>query len=392
MGMLGRLVSRFGYQIVRNRRPFSDACVSLQPGIQPKGNVLISFILEPFLLGEKEGISSAHTHDLVSSLIAKTFLDFGYAVDVIDYRNAGFLPKKRYTFFVSARTNLENIGKRLNEDCVKIVHLDTSHFLFNNYASYKRSLELQQRRRVTIPSRRIVEHNRAIEHADYATVMGNEFTVSTYRYANKPMFPLSGTTVELYPWNGEKDFERCKRRFLWFGATGFVHKGLDLVLEAFAQMPEYHLTVCGPVEDEKTFKEAYFTELFETANINTVGWVDVRSEQFGDIMHNCVALIYPSCAEGKSGAALTCMQAGLIPVLSCESGVDVHDFGVLLKNCSVEEIKRTVQKLAQWPADELSRLSKKTWEYARNNHTKDRFAEEYRQIINTIMADVGIVE
>ena len=29
-----------------------------------------------------------------------------------------------------------------------------------------------------------------------------------------------------------------------------IRKGLDLVLEAFARMPEYHLTVCGAVPPE----------------------------------------------------------------------------------------------------------------------------------------------
>jgi hypothetical protein len=46
-----------------------------------------------------------------------------------------------------------------------------------------------------------------------------------------------------------------------------VHKGLDLVLEAFADMPEYHLTVCGPIQKEQDFERAYYRELYQVPNI-----------------------------------------------------------------------------------------------------------------------------
>lgn len=386
MGVLGKLAGLLR-RSKRRKAAVNCSCASLVPERVPVGNVLLAYIIEPFLVKNTDDISSAHTHDQESFLMAKVFLDMGYAVDVIDYRHGGFIPKKNYDFFVSARTNLERIGRRLNEDCVKIVHLDTAHFLFNNYASYKRSLELQRRRGVTVPSKRVVENNLAIEYADYATLLGNQFTLGTYSYANKPVFPLSGTTVEVYPWDEEKNFERCRRHFLWFGATGFVHKGLDLVLEAFVQMPEYHLTVCGPVDEEKVFVRAYFKELYETENIHTVGWVDVRGERFRRVAGECLALVYPSCAEGMSGSALTCMQAGLIPVLSRESGVDVHDFGVLLQESSVDEIKRVVHALAESSPDELQRRATTTWEYARTHHTKETFSQEFSEVLKSIMND-----
>ena len=124
--------------------------------------------------------------------------------------------------------------------------------------------------------------NLAIERADCATILGNEFTISTFRYANKPIYRLPISAPVIYPWPEGKDFEACRRRFLWFGSNGFVHKGLDLVLEAFAAMPEYHLTVCGPIKEEmeKDFEKTFYRELYQTSNIRTEGWVDVVSPEF----------------------------------------------------------------------------------------------------------------
>jgi glycosyltransferase involved in cell wall biosynthesis len=178
-----------------------------------------------------------------------------------------------------------------------------------------------------------------------------------------------------------QDFEACRNRFLWLGSRGLVRKGLDLVLDAFAEMPEYRLTVCGPIEGEKDFQNAYYKELYQTSNIHTVGWVDTGSQEFIEVTNNCIGLIYPSCAEGQCGGVVTCLHTGLIPIISYESGVDVHDFGLILKNCSIEEIKDSIRKVSSLSAQELKLMARKAWEFARANHTRARFAEEYRKVI-----------
>src|SRR4029078_12427633 len=129
------------------------------------------------------------------------------------------------------------IAQQLPSSCVKIVHIDMAHWLFHMAAQQRRLLELQQRRRITFPLRRMGQAHWAIEHADYATILGNDFTIGTYSYANKPIFSLPISSPVVYEWPESKDFEACRRRFLWFGSDGFIRKGLDLVLEAFAGMP-----------------------------------------------------------------------------------------------------------------------------------------------------------
>ena len=45
----------------------------------------------------------------------------------------------------------------------------------------------------------------------------------------------------MHPSPEGKDFEVCRPHFMWLGSRGFVHKGLDVVLEAFSEMPELAL-------------------------------------------------------------------------------------------------------------------------------------------------------
>lgn len=361
--------------------------VSLQPRQKTRGAVLLSFIIDPFLRKAGEPISHDHTHDWESYQMAQTFLGKGFSVDVISFQNYQFHPKKNYDFFISARTNLEQIASRLNRDCVKVAHLDTAHWLFNNHAAYMRLLELQQRRGVALTNAKMVEPNKAIEQADLATILGNRFTEETYRYAQKKIYRIPISAPTLYSWDDKKDFEQCRNNYLWFGSSGFVHKGLDRVLEAFAAMPEYRLTICGPLDSEKTFTKTYHKELFETPNIDAVGWTDVNSPRFTEIARNTLGLIYPTCSEGGGGSAITCMHAGIIPILSYQASVDVYDAGVILDDSSITTIQHAVQKLSSRPATVLEQQARLAWKTARSNHTRETFAARYAKFVSQTLLD-----
>lgn len=373
---------------MRIKRSIEESrCISLKPKGPARGDVLLSYVTRPFTLKTGEPLPNTHSEFRESVEMAHTFLERGYRVDVISFQNNVFVPKKDYAFLVDSRRNLQRLSPLLNKDCVKVMHINAAHVLFHDAAQLRRLLALQQRRGVTLRWQKFEVPYWGIEHADYATILGNQFTMSTYRYANKPLYRVPITSPVLYDFPANKDFDRVRNNFVWFGSGGLVHKGLDLVLEAFAQMPEYRLTVCGPIKNEKDFDAAYHKELYETPNIRTVGWVDIGSREFIRIMDDCLGLVYPSCSEGQCGGVVTSMNGGLIPIVSFETGVDVaNDYGIILKDCSIEEIRNSVRQLASLPAQKLMQMARAAWEYGRANHTGDKFGEEYRKAIDQIIA------
>lgn len=384
---LKAFVRALGIDIRRYTPRFDPRCVTLNPDSVLKGRVLLSYILDPFLLKPGQPVSTSHAHHRESMLIAETWLKHGYGVDVIDYRNHEFVPKEHYNFFVSARTHLETIAARLNPDCVKIAHLDTTHYAFNNQAAYARVVALAQRRGTSLPSIRMIEHNRAIECADYGVILGDPFVVSTYSYANKPLFGLPVPATVSQPSPAGKNLDACRDNFLWFGSSGFVHKGLDLVLETFAGMPNMKLTICGPISSDSAFEQFYHTELYRTPNIRTAGWIDVTSVEFQDIVQNCAAVIFPSCAEAQASSVINCMRAGLIPIVTRETGIPIEDFGITLGNASVQEIRSAVRRLAALSTEELVLRTQRTWEYAAAHHSHEAYSEVYDKIVRKIIAD-----
>jgi glycosyltransferase involved in cell wall biosynthesis len=386
--VINRLLNKVGLQLTRyTPNPYAGSATVRTPG-KKRGWALVSYILEPFA-EPASGVSKTHTNYIESVTIVKTLNDMGFSVDVIDYRNQNFVPKRQYDLFISARTNFAAIVNRLNSECVKIAHLDTAHFVFNNASASARLLALRERRNIAAYSMRTIEKNWAPEHADVLSVLGNEFTLGTYAYAGKPMYPIPVPTHEVYDSPEDKNFEGISKSYIWLGSGGLVHKGLDLVLEAFADMPDYKLTVCGPVDAvyERHFRKAYASELYDCPNIDTIGWTDIASEQFRDIANRSLGLIYPSASEGQSGAVVTCMQAGLVPVVSYESGVDVEDFGLVLPACDVDTIRRTITALSAESASDLRARAVGAWNRARDRHTTDSYGIEFRAMLESVLAE-----
>jgi uncharacterized iron-regulated protein len=86
---------------------------------------------------------------------------------------------------------------------------------------------------------------------------------------------------------------------------------------------------------------------------------------------------------------VTGLHAGLIPIVSYEASVDIKDFGILLRNCTVDEIKESITDLSQKPEAELQNMSKKAWQHARNHHTREKFAECYDRFVREISPAAG---
>ena len=358
--------------------------VTLFPKGKAVGNVLLSYIVDPFHRLEDDESFINHANRWECLQMAKTYVELGFQVDVIAWNDYQYKPSKSYCYCIDVHNNLERLAPLLNKDCIKILHITGAHWLFQNQAEYTRLEQLKQRRATVLLPRRIVVPSLGIEHADIATALGNDFTLSTFSYSRKPIHKIPGSTTTLFSKPSDKNYTVCRNRFLWLGSNGMVHKGLDLVLEAFVKLPDCFLTICGPVENEHDFAQAYHHELYETPNIQTFGFVNIKSALFTDIVNNCVAMIYPSCSEGQAGSVLTCLHAGLIPVCSQESGVDIEDFGIPLLTCSVEEIQNAVLAISKLDASTLSQMSLSAWNYARNKHTRESFAHAYKKFVLTL--------
>jgi glycosyltransferase involved in cell wall biosynthesis len=354
---------------------------TLPSKVPVKGRVLLSYTTLPFV---SPGSLGGHSNRWECRRIAQIWNKKGFEVDIVDISNASFIPKKKYSYCIDVENGLERLTPLVGEKCVKIYHITSAYWKFQNDAEAKRLADIHSRRGCDLSPRRKLPPSKNIELADIASMIGNDFTESTYAFAGKKIVRIPISTTHTFPSPEGKDFERIRRNYIWLGGAGMAHKGLDLVLEAFAAMPEYSLTIFGKKDSD--FADCYKKELFETPNIRYAGMIDMGSEAFSSIIQDSLGLVFPSSSEGSSGGVVTSLHAGLIPIISRESGVDVPGFGTILQSNSIEEIQKEVRKLSSSSPEELLRRALTAWKFANEKHTKDRFSHAYEKFVDDLIS------
>lgn len=368
-------------RLLRPARASVPPVVLLPTSIRPsRGTIVLSYLTDCF---DPPAETHYHTNRWECRCIARALNAAGYNVAAIDWLDTAYVPPPDCVAIIDLHSNLARLAALAPAGVKKIHHATGAHWAFQNRAEQARLAALQTRRGCVLPPRRQVPPSDAIETADFATTTGNAFTIGTFAFAQKAFhrIPLSSTYTQ--DWPAAKNFDAARRRFLWLGSHGLVHKGLDLVLEAFALMPELELTVAGPVSAEPDFAAAYRREL-ALPNVRLVDWIDTQSPEFTHLLATHGAIVYPSCSEGGGGSVITCLHGGLVPLVTREASVDVEDFGVELRDPRISGIVQATREFAAQTPQTLEARSRAAWEFARRQHTRENFDATYRRCVAAI--------
>jgi glycosyltransferase involved in cell wall biosynthesis len=292
---------------------------------------LLIYLVKPFLLAGTDPQLLTHQNSRQCKQIAALLGELGYIVDAIDIRDKEFLPSKKYHLIISNRVNLVGMEAYFPEFSVKIYLASVTNHLVHNRSLRHRHKRLSQRRGYEVQMRRVYpEVMPYVRISDAIVGFGNNSIVGTWREVFRgPIYPFNnyGFKETAFALDG-KDFAAARKHFLFFASASQVQKGLDLLLEVFPKLPDLHLYVCSLFGSEPDFCECYRKELRETPNIHAVGWVEVNSPEYDDLVRRCAYVIHPTCSDGQSGSVVQCMYSGLIPLVTREAGIDTEDVGV----------------------------------------------------------------
>ena len=349
-------------------------------------NCLMVYVQEPFL---QTNVNSIHQLFLQCIEIAKIMNNLGYNVDVINYYSKYVHFNKKYDAVFDICPGKKLVyRKNLKPDAKKVVYFTGSEPGFANRAELERIRNLEKRRGSKIKPRRQSELNfKEVEKFDVAILIGDEYNFSTYGGFNLPKTYLVPNTG--YDFGNRFDLSKRKSTsFLYFGSYGCVHKGLDLLLEVFAEKNfPCTLYVCGNFKDEKDFMNEYKRELFYTDNIKAEGFIDIWSEEFIRICSECCYTILPSCSEARAGAIATCMSAQLIPICSKMCGYSEDVETVTLNDCSKECIRDTILNYAKRDMDWIVKRSGKVLELVEKKYSMKEFIKAMDTALSYVLAD-----
>ncbi|TSA31393.1 MAG: glycosyltransferase family 1 protein [Verrucomicrobiaceae bacterium] len=369
--------------------PRKHVVIRREPAGKECGCVVISYITWPFVEGFDSPKMRGHTNAYEVIVMAEAFRDLGFRVEIIDWNNTAYVPPADCRIAIDIHGNLERWQGQLPPACKRILHATGPHWLFWNHAELARLQAVQARKGIALKPRRHVEPSRGVEVADEVAVLGNEFTRQSFLFGGKPVTRVPISSAYEFDWPSGRDFEKARRKFLWVGSYGMVHKGLDLALDAFAEMPDLELTVCGRPEKEEDFYRLYENLLLRTPNIRLHGWLDMATPDFLEIARTHAAVIYPSSAEGGAGSVIHCMHAGMLPVCTTEASIDLGDFGFRVESGTVQAVQEACRSVAGMPATDVEVRARGAYEHVRTAHTRERFRENYRKFAERVTEGIS---
>lgn len=336
-------------------------------------NCLLLYISAPF---KERRLSNIHQNLWQAKELARTISDFGYNVDVIDYDAKKVKFNKKYDLVVDIHPRSTNVYNGfLIENSIKIAYITGSNPEFSNSAEQGRIEDLFRRRGVRVLERRRVPllEKDVLESFDAMFFIGNEYNLNSFSgYNLRRVFFIKNTGYDFLYKEGFS--KKSPANFLFLASSGQVHKGLDLLLEVFANKKHLNLFVLSLYEKEEDFCQVYKKELFNSPNIHPMGFVDIDSKDFQSIIQKCSYILMPSCSEGISGSVLTAMSAGLIPIVSRECGFEDYDVNHL-KDCSLESLSSTIDIFSRKSLEWIEMESRRTIGIVRSRYSEKNYRE-----------------
>jgi hypothetical protein len=351
----------------------------------PTKRALVSYLVRPLLPLRHERDRIVFSNFGMAQQIPQVLNELGYVVDIIQYDLEGWQISKEYDLFVGhGGVNFEAIIRQLPKETVRIYFSTGIYWKEMNIREAKRLYDLALRRGHLLYPDRTIRHSEeyATRASDGFICLGNQNAINTYHD-----FPLViGINNATYPvtWSGwkSKDHEKGRQHFLFFSGAGNVHKGLDLLLEAFTGT-NLHLHICQNINAD--FAKVYRHELMECPNIHVYGPLTMRSTQFESLANLCNWVISATCAEGQPGAIIECMGYGLIPILPESDNINLENFGILLRECTIEKIRESTLGSAQMSSEECRQRSLLAHATVNKEYSPEHFNTSFRSAVQKII-------
>ena len=356
-------------------------------GKEYEEKVLIVYVASAF-----EGLCF-HTNAKEIYAMAEVFSEKGFRVDVVDYQYYGDLNDvSDYKIMIGQGDYFEKMCKDSSSTHTKkIAYLTTMPPHFNNLSELSRLRYFEERNGVKPKTERMTNFfsdMEAVLNIDCAIGIGTgEKVYDGWKEYFSKLYIINATGFnDIKLPEIDKRSDRVKN-FLWFGSTGGIHKGLDLLIEAFRDIQDCNLHIVGAGFDTDLL-EFYRCDIEQCDNICYYSWLDHASTELREVFEKCGFIVCPSCSERQCTSVLTSMYAGLVPICTLETGIDMEKTGgITIQSIVPSDLAMLIKKVSEMTMDEYRRREQCSYDYVIKNHSIDKYKEMFTEAVNKILSD-----
>lgn len=349
-------------------------------------NVLITYVSEVYDKKESDKWMEGHANRWQTKEITNLFLNKGFNVDIVDYRDLEFTPSKKYDVIFGHEPLYWELVQKYEFD-VKIYYATTLPWMHLNNAIEKSVDELYARKNIKLNKPPTGTKHFSWNFSDHVFYFGNDHYLKTFKsfVEKSPQYHQIQNGIRNVSSPDEKDFSTISNNFLYLGSWGCVFRGLEKVLEVFAKNPDMNLYVCNDILYNTVFFWKFRKLLFNTPNIHTLGFVDTSSDYFKEIIAKVTWQIYPSSSEASASSVVLGMRNGLIPIISKECTVDTGGYGTIFPDNSIKTIATFAVEASKKSSEYCEDLSNKIIKYSQVNFNEKAFIDSFDNALNNVL-------
>lgn len=331
-----------------------------------------------------------HTNVLESAQMVRELVRRNFCVDVFDCNKTpqelkDLLSGKDYDLIIG-------LGSAFESACDMFPRAKSIVYITENHPEFSLRNELERIERYRVVYRRPAKLERTntyftkdcLSKHDFGIILGDLSSFETEPIKKYSLYPTGFGNPQYSPFI--EDLDSAKRSFIWMGTNAPIHKGLDVLFEAFAYKPELVLHVIG-----MTQKKIHEYGLYPSKNIKIHGFMNISSPEFMKLASTSFFMILPSCSEAMSTSVLTGMRHGLIPMVLPKVGMDGIPLAlkITLVGYQPEELRFNLEEASSAESAWLKRMRESVYEYANKQYSIDRYSQQFGSILDEVIS-VGI--
>ena len=309
---------------------------------------------------------------------ARLLNKLGYLVTVINRSHKEILSDNYDLFYGLA---IGGSGKyfdyyynQMDQDCIKIALSTGPNDAVTNKKFQDRIDYFKKRHgiKLDLPSRALDKtHNEIIKKCDALFFHGNNVVMDGYKNFKIPKFKLPTPikdSIKFNFHNSNKKYE-YKDNFFFYCGGGVMTKGLDLILDAFLELPKLKLYIAS-LSNEKEFFDFYNSKIEESKNIQYLGDIDSDSKAMIEITDKCAFVLSASCRDGDPAAIMECMRYGLVPLITKDTDIAFKDT-ILFKDYRLENIKSGIKAANSISENDYIKLARRSYSSSLDNYSSN---------------------
>jgi len=349
-----------------------------------KGCALVSFHAE-VLVEYARGVRSAYFNPAGASLeIARALNQCGYVVDAVSRRDESFSPEREYDLFIGHDgVSFKRISETLRPQTRRVTYVTGCYskaFAAETEKACSRFCRSRGLDRSAVKScLPIFTSNFAVSSADLVVCLGKETQKSFLPVAKRVVAINNAAYLDPNLAPGRHARQVANANFVYYGGRGNIQKGVDLLIEAFAGLPEAHLYLFSPLEPEVL--SAYAREL-RSPNIHFVHQWRFFPGLVRRLVSNCTFIVLCGFASGQSTALIAGLGLGLVPVVNIEADIDAP--GIVITETSVPGVRDALRRALALPPAEVAALGRRAIQSYHRLYTPECFCASFRDVIRQV--------